>query len=115
VGSAGSASAACAKANLKTGHWGPGTELFVSTTSTCNDLNLIHAEDHNSRFTGDRYSGYYKSGNSWIQGSVGWVYTSDFTARSSGEWFPLIFDIRNGARVGVASDRDGGDDVTVAH
>jgi hypothetical protein len=115
IGSAGSASAACATTPLTTGWERPYIWVSVSRTSTCDDLNLISAEDTNDEFTGDRYGGFYLDGGRWIQGSAGWVYAPDFTAASPDEWLVLISGVENGTPVGVGSERDGGDHVTVAH
>jgi hypothetical protein len=114
VGTAGGASAACVKTNLTTGKNGPGTTVNVSSSSSCNDLNLTKAYDH-AGYEG--YAGYYykSSTGTWVRGSSGYHYTNNFSASSSSGWIVLLTDIGNGTKVGVASLWDAGDPVTVAH
>ena len=115
VGTASAASAACVKTNLTTGQLKQGSTVNVSSNSTCNDLNLTRADDH--KLGWDNYAGfYYKSStDQWIRGSRGYITAYDFNASSSSDWIVLLSDIGNGTKVGVGSQFEGGDDVTVAH
>ena len=113
VGSAGSASAACAFNEVYTGYQNPRESVIVSSTSTCNDVNLSTAWD--SAGDGfDWYAGFYDS-NGWKIGAKGYVFGKDFATTDSSKWIVLLTAVRNGARVGVGSYYDGGDIVTIAH
>lgn len=116
VGISSSASAACVKTNLTTGYRGVGSTVNISSSSSCNDLNLTRSDDKSS-WNWDSYAGfYYKSSTGqWIRGSRGYLTTGDFNASSSSDWLVLLSDIDNGTKVGVGSENNGGDSVTVAH
>lgn len=116
VGISSSASAACVKSNLTTGYRGVSSTVNISSSSSCTDLNLTRSDDKSS-WNWDSYAGfYYKSSTGqWVRGSRGYITTGDFNASSSSGWIVLLSAIGNGTKVGVGSENNGGDSVTVAH
>jgi len=88
--SASSASASCARRNLTTGvvltntsSTPPGSTTTKPSGTTCNDLNLTHADD-TSADNSDGYAGFlfHSSTGLWQVCDSGYHFTADFTASS---------------------------------
>ncbi|MFF0557928.1 hypothetical protein ACH4ZU_34175 [Streptomyces sp. NPDC020472] len=102
---------ACATKSLTTGYQKAGTTVSKSSSSSCNDLNLTYSNDSTSTY-GDSYRGFYKTSSGWKGGSRGYIWASD---GSHSPWIVLLSDVAGGTTMGVGSEIDGGDSVTVAH
>lgn len=106
---------ACERTTIYTGPpEGVGTEAIKSSTSTCNDLNLVYAQD-TSGGSYDYYAGrYYKSSTrQWITGSAGFIFAPDGSYELDQK--VLVTDLRDGTKFTVASWFDGPDYVIIAH
>jgi hypothetical protein len=100
----------CVRTYLTTGYHGP-YSVVNKAASTCNDLNLVYADDSTSPY-GDRYAGFYRTSDGvWHIGTRGYLWASDGNVN----WLVLLSDVRTGTPMGVGSWYDGGDLVQVAH
>lgn len=67
------ASASCTTSYVDTNGNNPYRSFRISSTSTCNDLNIRQAT------VGQYYRGSYRSGSTWYNGAAGWKYRSPST------------------------------------
>jgi hypothetical protein len=102
----------CATAEIRTGYRGPGTVVYKSSSSTCNDLNLT-ASYENSAATSDLYAGFYRnSSGTWIRGSRGYIRAYD---GQHSPWIVLLSDVNDGVPMSVGSYNTSNDIADVAH
>ena len=86
------ASAACTTSYVSTNGNDASRDFRISSTSTCNDLNLRTAT------VAQNYKGQYQSGSSWINGSAGWKYRSPSTTTLA----VIISNVANNTNVRVS-------------
>ncbi|MFD4555755.1 hypothetical protein ACFWP5_15790 [Streptomyces sp. NPDC058469] len=112
---ASAAPAACATSTLSTGNYeGVGTQVRKSSTSSCNDLNLVYVDDK-TVYGYDGYAGrlYHTSTSSWKTCDAGyiWLYDGSYAVNSE----LLCTNVSDNTLFTVASAANGGDTVKVVH
>src|SRR4051812_43930046 len=82
------AAVGCVRNNITTGYQGPGT-VVNKASSSCHDLNLVHAND-TSGGGSDDYAGFYRTSNGvWHEGSRGYLYAPNGDVN----WLVLLSDV----------------------
>ncbi|MFJ4487147.1 hypothetical protein ACIP3D_32910 [Streptomyces longwoodensis] len=106
---------ACTTVTLRTGgNEGVGTTANKSSTSSCNDLNLVYA--HDAAGDGyDAYAGrlYHSSTGSWKTCDAGYIGVLD--GSYAVDRYVLCTDVSDGTKFTVASKYDSGDSVKIVH
>ncbi|MFF7774448.1 hypothetical protein ACFZCG_08435 [Streptomyces tanashiensis] len=104
--------AGCVRSGVTTGFLSPGTVVHKSN-SGCRDLNVTYAND-TSDVGWDSYAGFYRDAYGyWNRGSRGYVTVEDGWFNPGD--FILVTDLTSGREFSVASLRNGGDYVEIAH
>lgn len=107
---------ACDSVVITTGPYeGVGTTARKSSTSSCNDLNLVYADNASVGRYWEGYAGrYYRSSTGiWHTGTAGYLFIPDGVYPV--DKYVLVSDLRDGTLFTVASWIDGGDTVFITH
>ncbi|MFF8836325.1 hypothetical protein [Streptomyces sp. NPDC015130] len=113
--SASAAAQACQVTTITTGGWEQVGTIATKASSGCQDLNLTHSFNRNSR-DHDYYAGRYKKSNgTWVTGSKGYVQAWDGYHDINDSTYALVTGLSAGTQFTVASYLDGADTVQITH
>uniref|UniRef100_A0AAU3ICQ5 Uncharacterized protein n=1 Tax=Streptomyces sp. NBC_01393 TaxID=2903851 RepID=A0AAU3ICQ5_9ACTN len=111
---ASAAAQSCVTSTITTGAKdGVGSTANKSSTSSCNDLNLVYADDKTAD-SKDWYAGrLYSDTSSWKTCSAGYIGVVDGSYAVN--TYVLCTSVNDGTKFTVASSYDSGDTVKITH